>query len=65
MNFHKNDCLKTLLLPLQIFGFFQEDFIESYTQNIRDLAGHLNIIGKMAKDDKTKRMGLHLFDNSL
>jgi len=48
-----------------IFGFFQEDFIESYTQNIRDLAGHLNIIGKMAKDDKTKKMGLHLFDKSL
>jgi len=48
-----------------IFGFFQEDFMEKYTQNIRDLAGHLNIIGKMAKDDKTKRMGLHLFDSSL
>lgn len=48
-----------------IFGFFQDDFVESYTQNIRDLAGHLNIMGKMAKDEKTKKMGLHLFDNSL
>jgi len=48
-----------------IFGFFQDDFVDSYTQNIRDLAGHLNIIGRMAKDDKTKKMGLHLFDNSL
>merc|ERR1712029_184615 len=48
-----------------IFGFFQDDFVESYTQNIRELAGHLNIMGKMAKDEKTKKMGLHLFDTSL
>jgi len=48
-----------------IFGFFQDDFVESYTQNIRDLAGYLNIMGKMAKDEKTKKMGLHLFDTSL
>jgi len=48
-----------------IFGFFQDDFVDSYTKNIRDLAGYLNIMGRMAKDDKTKKMGLHLFDNSL
>jgi len=47
-----------------IFGFFQEH-VDSYTKNIRDLAGYLNIMGRMAKDEKTRKMGLHLFDNSL
>jgi len=48
-----------------IFGFFQENYMEKYTENIRSLAGYLNIMGKMAKDEKTKKMGLHLFDRSL
>ena len=59
-------CSKGVIVPrFQIFGFFQENYMEKYTENIRSLAGYLNIMGKMAKDEKTKKMGLHLFDRSL
>jgi len=49
-----------------IFGHLERDYLAGYTKNIRNVAGYLNLMGKMAKDDKkTRRMGLHLFDNYL
>ena len=35
-----------------------------YSQKVRDIAGQMNVLAKMASDDNTKRMGLHLFDKS-
>lgn len=45
--------------------FLEEEFIESYSEDINDLAGKLNVLGRMTRDEKTKAMGLHLFDKSL
>jgi len=48
-----------------IYKFLEEEYLQGYTEKIRDIAGYLNILGKIAKNDQTKRMGLHLFDQSL
>jgi hypothetical protein len=43
----------------------EETLIEPATTNIRHMAGHLNVLAKMARNDKTRAMGLHLFDSEL
>jgi len=48
-----------------IYNFLEMEYLAGYTEKIRDVAGYLNILGKIAKNDKTMRMGLHLFDQSL
>jgi hypothetical protein len=45
--------------------FLEEKFVEPYTSEIRDMAGRLNLLAKMARNDNTRAMGLHLFDQSL
>jgi len=48
-----------------IYNFLEMEYLAGYQEKIRDVAGYLNILGKIAKNDKTMRMGLHLFDQSL
>lgn len=48
-----------------IYNFLESEYLAGYTEKIREVAGHLNILGKIAKNDKTMRMGLHLYDQSL
>nr|ADD38162.1 Ferritin light chain, oocyte isoform [Lepeophtheirus salmonis] len=48
-----------------LLHYLEESFFEDYTERIRDLAGKLNILGKIARNDKTKYMGFHLFDKSM
>ncbi len=45
--------------------FLEEELIESYTDDIRTLAGHVNLLAKIARNDKTRAMGLHLYDQNL
>ena len=49
----------------QIAHLLEEDFIEQYTDDIRELAGHVNLLAKIVKNDKTKGLGLHLYDEHL
>ena len=49
----------------QISHFLEEEFIEPASGKIREMAGHLNVLARMARDDNTKAMGLHLFDSAL
>jgi hypothetical protein len=48
-----------------IAHFLEESFIEEYTDNVRELAGYLNTLAKMVRNDNQRNMGLHLFDESL
>jgi len=48
-----------------ISHFLEEKFIEEYTDNVRELAGYLNTLAKIVRNDNQKNMGLHLFDQSL
>lgn len=45
--------------------FLQEHLLEEYHQEIRQVSGHLNVLGRMAKEDSSRAMALHLFDNTL
>eukprot|EP00095_Tigriopus_kingsejongensis_P007497 maker-scaffold580_size130538-snap-gene-0.34 protein:Tk07497 transcript:maker-scaffold580_size130538-snap-gene-0.34-mRNA-1 annotation:"ferritin light oocyte isoform" len=45
--------------------FLEEEFLESYTKEIRETVGQLNLLAKMVREDKTRAMGLHLFDQHL
>ena len=49
----------------QISHFLEEKFIGEYTDNIRELAGYLNTLAKIVRNDNQRNMGLHLFDQSL
>ena len=51
--------------PTQIAHLLEEDFIEPYTDDIRELAGHVNLLAKIVKNDNTKGLGLHLYDEHL
>jgi len=48
-----------------ISHFLEEKFIGEYTDNIRELAGYLNTLAKIVRNDNQRNMGLHLFDQSL
>jgi len=48
-----------------ISHFLEENFIGEYTDNIRELAGYLNTLAKIVRNDNQRNMGLHLFDQSL
>lgn len=48
-----------------ISHFLEEKFIEEYTDNVRELAGYLNTLAKIVRNDNQRNMGLHLFDQSL
>ena len=46
--------------------FLEEELLEDYYTDIRQVSGQLNVLGRIAKDDAASRaMGLHLFDQSL
>ncbi len=45
--------------------FLQEEILEDYYGEIRKVSGLLNTLGKIAKHDNTRAMGLHLFDAHL
>ena len=45
--------------------FLEEELIEGYYQDIRKMSGQLNVLGKIAKDDNSRSLGLHLFDKEL
>ena len=49
----------------QVMHFLQENLMEEYHQEIRQVSGHLNVLGRMAKEDSSRAMALHLFDSSL
>nr|ACO15165.1 Ferritin light chain, oocyte isoform [Caligus clemensi] len=48
-----------------LLHFLEEKLMEDYSDRIRDLAGKLNVLARIARNDKTKFMGFHLFDKSL
>ena len=53
------------LFYFQIAHFLEENFIEDYTDNVREIAGYLNTLAKIVRNDNQRNMGLHLFDESL
>jgi len=48
-----------------IAHFLEDSFIGEYTDNVRELAGHLNTLAKIVRNDNQRNMGLHLFDEHL
>merc|ERR1711997_197562 len=42
--------------------FLEEELMEQYQRDIHQTSGQLNVLGKMAKFQNTRNMGLHLFD---
>ena len=57
--------LRMTQLLFQVMHFLQEKLMEEYHEDIRQVAGHLNVLGRMAKEDASRAMALHLFDNTL
>jgi hypothetical protein len=43
----------------------EEKFLSAYTSDIRELAGHLNLLGGITKHERNSGFGLHLYDHSL
>lgn len=42
-----------------------EEITEDYADDIRDVAGKLNTLAKMVKNDNSRALALHMFDNML
>ena len=59
------DPLSGYNVCLQIAHLLEGDFIAPYTDDIRELAGHVNLLAKIVKNDNTKGLGLHLYDEHL
>jgi hypothetical protein len=55
----------TVSFDPSIAHFLEENFIEDYTDNVREIAGYLNTLAKIVRNDNPRNMGLHLFDESL
>ena len=49
----------------QVIRFLEGELIEDYQSDIRLMSGQLNVLGKMAKHQNSRNMGLHLFDKNL
>ena len=62
--YKKNKDINNLFC-FQIAHFLEENFIEDYTDNVREIAGYLNTLAKIVRNDNQRNMGLHLFDESL
>jgi hypothetical protein len=43
----------------------EEKFLTPYTSDIRSLAGHLNLMGSIAKNERASGFGRHIYDHSL
>ena len=61
---YKNKDINNLFY-FQIAHFLEENVIEDYTDNVREIAGYLNTLAKIVRNDNQRNMGLHLFDESL
>merc|ERR1712051_973105 len=48
-----------------VIRFLEGELIEDYQSDIRLMSGQLNVLGKMAKHQNSRNMGLHLFDKNL
>ena len=60
-----NKLIRVSFVILQIAHFLEDSFIGEYTDNVRELAGHLNTLAKIVRNDNQRNMGLHLFDEHL
>ena len=60
-----NKLIRVSFVILQIIHFLEDSFIGEYTDNVRELAGHLNTLAKIVRNDNQRNMGLHLFDEHL
>ena len=54
-----------LLSSLQISHFLKESLVESYTDDIREVSGHLNTLSTILKNDKSADLGIILYDKAL
>jgi len=48
-----------------VIRFLEGELIEDYQNDIRLMSGQLNVLGKMAKHQNSRNMGLHLLDKNL
>merc|ERR1711988_41519 len=48
-----------------VIHFLEEELMEDYQKDVRLVSGQLNVLGKMAKHQNSRNMGLHLFDKNL
>lgn len=48
-----------------VMHFLEEQLLQDYYTDIRHISGQLNVLGRIAKHDNTRAMGLHLFDKEL
>merc|ERR1712212_688770 len=48
-----------------VIHFLEEELMEDYHKDVRLISGQLNVLGKMAKHQNSRNMGLHLFDKNL
>ena len=54
-----------LFSSLQISHFLKESLVESYTDDIREVSGHLNTLSTILKNDKSADLGIILYDKAL
>ncbi len=53
------------ILMFQTVHFIEEEFLSHYTDEIRETAGMVNVLAKIARNDNTRALGLHIFDAHL
>ena len=49
----------------QISHFLKENLVESYTEDIRQVSGHLNVLASILKNDKSADLGIILYNKAL
>merc|ERR1712212_1056548 len=48
-----------------VIQFLEKELMGDYHTDVRLISGQLNVLGKMAKHQNSRNMGLHLFDKNL
>ena len=49
----------------QTAHFLETKLLSDYASEIRELAGHLNLLGGITRNEKNSGFGRHLYDKSL
>ena len=49
----------------QISHFLKENLVESYTEDIRQVSGHLNVLASILKNDKSTDLCIILYNKAL
>lgn len=62
---HSDESVGIETFDPAISHFLKENLVEDYTDSIRHVSGHLNVLSSILRNDKSADMGLILYDQAL